>query len=457
MPLSLYRFNTQNLSFAECWYQTRSPSVLLLWIFKLLRTPFPGQALVPRIDRQSDFRIAPELASPEAVEAMTPRLEALAALGFQPPSWYRATTPDGRVEIHLAIAIDASGTSLARVSLGVIHAANKTIRNNQLAIFSLLSDQTLLISSSVPKKFRTLPGSRVIRNVGATTHQLWQTHVAELNRIYPACAPTLIENTAAAEAITDRYEAEVWNDWIPRRLFEPLSPEEQAVEDALVGERAKLAAEVGPNYAPVLLELEKSTRANPKPWRNSIWLLAISLFVFVLAQGSRDGWNYLIALIVVLLVHESGHWIAMRAFGYSNLKMLFIPFFGAAVSGRHYNVAGWQKAVVSLAGPAPGIVFATALYLTTFSGFHFPDVVAKGLFVAVVINLFNLLPFLPLDGGWFLNAVLFCRHPLLETGFKVIAVFGLIGINFLGTSGLLIYIAIFTALSIPSTWRRGKI
>ena len=67
------------------------------------------------------------------------------------------------------------------------------------------------------------------------------------------------------------------------------------------------------------------------------------------------------ALIPILLFHEFGHYVAMRVFGYQDLRMFFIPLFGAAVSGRHYNVPGWKKAIVSLAGPVPGIGLGVAL------------------------------------------------------------------------------------------------
>jgi hypothetical protein len=45
----------------------------------------------------------------------------------------------------------------------------------------------------------------------------------------------------------------------------------------------------------------------------------------------------------------------MRIFHYRDVRMFFIPFFGAAVSGRHYNIAGWKKAVVSMMGPVPAL------------------------------------------------------------------------------------------------------
>ena len=51
----------------------------------------------------------------------------------------------------------------------------------------------------------------------------------------------------------------------------------------------------------------------------------------------------------------------MRIFHYRNLRMFFIPLFGAAVTGRNWNVPGWKKALVSLAGPLPGIALGIFL------------------------------------------------------------------------------------------------
>src|SRR5262249_41026480 len=90
-------------------------------------------------------------------------------------------------------------------------------------------------------------------------------------------------------------------------------------------------------------------------WGTTVALLVASLLLYSAAVGVSDLWANLIVLVPVVFFHELGHYLAMLAFGYRNLRMFFIPFFGAAVSGQHYNVAGWKKALVALAGPVPGI------------------------------------------------------------------------------------------------------
>jgi Zn-dependent protease len=146
--------------------------------------------------------------------------------------------------------------------------------------------------------------------------------------------------------------------------------------------------------------------------------------------------NWLLAaeIMVILQIHESGHYLTMKVFGYRDIQMFYIPLFGAAVSGRKDNATQVERALIALAGPAPcALVAAVFLYL----GWNhmLPDGVPDNLYyVAVptmVLNALQLLPFEPLDGGHFFNAVFFSRHPKLETACKIVAavVFFLVGIQ----------------------------
>src|SRR5262249_33120841 len=137
------------------------------------------------------------------------------------------------------------------------------------------------------------------------------------------------------------------------------------------------------------------------------------------------------------------------------LKMFFIPFFGAAVSGRHYNVAGWKKAVVALMGPVPGIVVGAGLGIAGLV-FNMPALLAPALLM-VILNGFNLLPFLPLDGGWVVHAVLFVRHPILDTAFRLVAIVGMFGVAWLLHAKLLWILPVFMLMALPVTQRLARI
>src|SRR6267143_4595384 len=82
--------------------------------------------------------------------------------------------------------------------------------------------------------------------------------------------------------------------------------------------------------------------------RSSVWaalLLVGSLVAFMLVQRSNETTLADVLILTgVLAFHEAGHFVAMRALGYRDVKMFFIPFFGAAVTGRRTGGAAWKEA-----------------------------------------------------------------------------------------------------------------
>jgi len=105
----------------------------------------------------------------------------------------------------------------------------------------------------------------------------------------------------------------------------------------------------------------------------------------------------LVWLALVLLIHEGGHLLAMRAFGYQDTRIFFLPFFGAAASGRPAGEElPWQRAIILLAGPVPGLLLGAGLIVSQVLAGLEPSMFAVML---VAVNLFNLLPVAPLDGG----------------------------------------------------------
>lgn len=99
-------------------------------------------------------------------------------------------------------------------------------------------------------------------------------------------------------------------------------------------------------------------------------------------------WAFVGALIVVLFIHEMGHLAAMWWFDYQDLRMFFIPFFGAAASGRKRTATGAQRAIVSLMGPLPGIFIGSALvFLWLVSG---SEITGTFAFLFLALNALNL-------------------------------------------------------------------
>jgi Zn-dependent protease len=148
-------------------------------------------------------------------------------------------------------------------------------------------------------------------------------------------------------------------------------------------------------------------------------LLVATLVLFALSlSGSSTSAATIAVTIGVLLLHESGHYAGMRIFGYRDVKMFFIPFLGAAVSGKQGGVAAWKEATVVLLGPTPGIVLGGILAARMPApGSLLRDLVMQ----LLIINGLNLLPLGGLDGGRLVQRVLFSRHRHLEVAFQVLA------------------------------------
>ncbi len=115
----------------------------------------------------------------------------------------------------------------------------------------------------------------------------------------------------------------------------------------------------------------------------------------------RDKPAWILFITGIVLLHESGHFIAMKYFGYTDVKIFFIPLLGGFVSGAPRKISQWQRVVTLFAGPAPGILLGTGmllLYQQTGDRLYY-----QLSFFLMALNAFNLLPVSPLDGGQLLD------------------------------------------------------
>ena len=187
----------------------------------------------------------------------------------------------------------------------------------------------------------------------------------------------------------------------------------------------------------------------------NLGLLVLSLLVFASTGLLNASWMSVVILVIVLLIHESGHWIGMKLFGYRDVRMLFIPFVGAAVSGRELGISGERRAIVYLLGPVPGIL------LGLISGYLYlrwrQPVLLTYYITSLLINGFNLLPIFPLDGGQFFETVLFSRHPAVELIFRVLAALALAGLAFKLSSPVLGGLALATLVATRESYLQSKI
>jgi hypothetical protein len=135
--------------------------------------------------------------------------------------------------------------------------------------------------------------------------------------------------------------------------------------------------------------------------------------------------------------------------------MFFIPFFGAAVVGRHWNVPGWKKALVSLAGPVPGIMAGVVFGIAGLISHR--EWMNNLALLLLIVNGFNLAPILPLDGGHVLQATLFCRNRWLDAAFRIVTIAGLLVFGLLGLSRGFFFIGAAMAMALPIVFKLAKV
>ncbi len=143
---------------------------------------------------------------------------------------------------------------------------------------------------------------------------------------------------------------------------------------------------------------------------SSIWLRSLTSLALYLILGYYlfKQWEILLLITAIVLIHELGHFFAMKFFNYKDLGIFFIPLLGAYVSGNKREVSQKQSAIILLAGPLPGIAIGIILYLVdqNGSGHYFMDIsYSRMAMLFILLNLINLFPIYPLDGGQLLNRV----------------------------------------------------
>lgn len=168
-----------------------------------------------------------------------------------------------------------------------------------------------------------------------------------------------------------------------------------------------------------------------------------TMLLSVLAYAWIFGWRYAVGFIALLFVHEMGHYIAARHKGLNVGLPTFIPFVGAWVELKDLPHDAQTEAFVGLGGPLVGTLGATCCYLLARS--YDADWLLAVSYAGFFLNLFNLIPLSPFDGGR-ITAVLSPRIWFL--GVPV-----LVGLFLLRPSPMLLLIALLAAPQLLKAWR----
>jgi len=155
------------------------------------------------------------------------------------------------------------------------------------------------------------------------------------------------------------------------------------------------------------------------------------------------GWKFAVGFVLLLLVHELGHALEARRQGIPVSAPLFIPFLGALIAMKGLPKDAWKEAQIALAGPIVGSLGAAAVW--AYGEATDNNLLIALAFTGFFLNLFNLLPIVPLDGGRAVAAL----HP----AFWFVGLVGLAALTFVYPNPILILILVVGGLELWNRWR----
>lgn len=172
-----------------------------------------------------------------------------------------------------------------------------------------------------------------------------------------------------------------------------------------------------------------------------------SMLVSIAAYAWIWGLPFAIGFVVLIFIHELGHVIELRRQGVPASAPLFIPFLGAVIGMKQLPDDAWKEARVALAGPILGSIGAAAFLVAAEVADS--DLLMALAFVGFFLNLFNLIPIVPLDGGRAVGAL----HPAIW----LLGLLMMVGLVVVSPNPILIIIVLLGALELWRRWReRGE-
>ncbi len=169
-----------------------------------------------------------------------------------------------------------------------------------------------------------------------------------------------------------------------------------------------------------------------------------TMIVSIVAYGALWGFSFAAGFVILLLVHEMGHVIALRREGIKASAPMFIPFLGAVISARSLGDNAAAEARVGLAGPVLGSIGAAACILIWHATGN--DLWRALAFTGFFLNLFNLLPVVPLDGGRAMAA--------MAPWMWFVGLAGMVALAILFPNPIILLIVVFAGYE---TYRRWKL
>src|SRR5215831_765547 len=175
----------------------------------------------------------------------------------------------------------------------------------------------------------------------------------------------------------------------------------------------------------------------PKPElenkKGNAWIrsaVSLALYLLIGYYFFSANWALLLILTGIVIFHELGHFLAMKLFHYKELGIFFIPLLGAYASGTKREVSQMQSAIILLAGPLPGIIVGIVLFILaknrmTEIGYEEYWLLTRTAALLTFLNVLNLLPIYPLDGGQLLNRLFLDESNIVGKIFVIVSALAL--------------------------------
>lgn len=168
-----------------------------------------------------------------------------------------------------------------------------------------------------------------------------------------------------------------------------------------------------------------------------------TMLISVGAYALIWGWRYAAGFVALLFCHEMGHYLAARQRGLKVGVPTFIPFVGAWIELKEQPMNAETEAYVAMAGPLAGTAASLACYLLARS--EDSNLLLAISYSGFFLNLFNLIPVPPLDGGRMTGVV--------SRKFWLLGVPVLVGIFMWRPSPMLILVALLAAPHVLKAFR----
>lgn len=419
-------------------------------------------------------RLRAESAAPTPLDALPPGYDAvlgpaadlLEALGFEPIGAVREPEllGGGAGQVYLELQHRERPDVWARLTLAPFADPRRPVQPELwCADGEVLRTFTLDVENVVGVD---VPGYALVVLSAASLGDLWEQVRASLPAPGPALAREALHARSVAigdamlEALRAKGHLEERSDGSVHLSLRGAFAMAPRVQRSNQRRQRALAAIESREEVPLEVELAEHGRSREslsgEPYRGT-WLAlsAVTLIAFVASFAGLFDPATAIALTAVVALHEAGHYLAMRALGYRDTRVYFIPFLGAATIGQSERTAAWKQVVVLLAGPLPGIALGVLIALLAPTSWRGPALEEAVLWL-IGLNLLNLVPVPPLDGGKVLQLLISGMPRLgLLLGLASALIFGA---GALATAdGVLIVLAVVVTLGLATSYRAGVV